>query len=105
MQILKISCNDYPLAMYLNVIQKILNLVHLIVPIILIVMVTIQLIKLVISPGDSGEKVLKGIMYQFIAAVVVFFLPFIVNMVIGLVPDSFSLSACWEQAEQIAAHK
>ena len=93
-------CSDYALVIYLNVIQKILRMVHIVVPIILIVMLVIQLIKLVISPGDSGGKLLKGILYEVLGAVVVFFLPMIISIFMHTF-SNFEFSKCWTSADEI----
>ena len=98
---LVISCKDYPLAIYLNVIQKILNLIHFVVPFILVVMLTVQIIKLVTNPNDNSNKMKKGILYEFLAALLIFLLPWIVGIVINLIPDSFDLPTCWNEAQAI----
>ena len=51
-------CSDYALASTLSIIYNIINLIHIIVPIILLVMVTINLTQLVANPEE--KKLLKN---------------------------------------------
>lgn len=94
-------CSDYGIATYLNIIQNALKIVQVVVPIILIIMGTIQLIKLMTDPEDKGGKGKKAFINKFVAAVLVFTLPFIVNLILGLLPETFELSGCWESAKGI----
>lgn len=94
-------CSDYGMAVYLNIIQNALKIIQVIVPIILIVMGTVQLIKLMTSPEDKGGKGKKSFLNKFVAATLVFLLPFIVNLIIGLMSDSFEIASCWENAKTI----
>ena len=93
-------CSDYGIAMYLYIMKKALLVIQFAVPIILLVMATIQLIKMLTSPDD--KKAPKSLLNKFIAALIVFFVPLIVNVVLSIIPDSFELAACWESAEGIA---
>ena len=93
-------CSDYGIAMYLYIMKKALLVIQFAVPIILLVMATIQMIKMMVSPDD--KKAPKSLLNKFIAALIVFFVPLIVNVVLSIIPDSFELAACWESAEGIA---
>lgn len=90
-------CNDYGLVMTLDAFRKALNLIQIIVPIILIVLSCIELIALIGNPEE--KKGLKKLINKYIAAVVVFAVPILVNVVLGIMPETFSVSACWEQAK------
>lgn len=93
-------CSDYGIAMYLYIMKNALTIIQIVIPILLLVMATIQMIKMMASPDDKKSP--KALLNKFIAALVVFFIPFIVNVVLSIIPDSFELSACWESAEGIA---
>ena len=93
-------CSDYGIAMYLYIMKNALTIIQLVIPIILLVMATIQLIKMMVSPND--KKLPKSLLNKFLAALIVFFIPLILNLVLSILPDSFELSACWESAEGIA---
>lgn len=90
-------CNDIGLVSILDITRKILDFIQIIVPIILIVMITHQLIRLMSNPElKNGMKELTN---KFLAAIICFFIPLIVNVVIGIMPDTYSLPACWNQAQ------
>ena len=57
-------CSDYGIATYLNIIQNALKIVQVVVPIILIIMGTIQLIKLMTDPEDKGGKGKKAFIFH-----------------------------------------
>ena len=89
-------CSDYKLANVLDILNKTLKLFQLAIPIILMVFVVIQLVKLVANPDDEDAK--KGIFNKIMGMVIFFILPMIVNVLFGLVPSKMELSACWKQA-------
>lgn len=93
-------CADFGLANILGAIQRILNIIHIIVPIILIVGLIIQFTQMVINPDDDrNNKKSKSLIHRVMATVVVFLLPTIVNVVVNLVFSEFSFASCWHSAE------
>lgn len=94
-------CSDYGIANYIYAIKQALNIIHFVVPIILIVMAAIQLFKMVTSPDDPQGKKKKSLLNKFIAAVLVFFIPFIADLAVSIMPDSFSVSSCWDSAKDV----
>lgn len=94
-------CTDYALAGYLDIIKQVINIVHIVVPIILIIMGIIKFSKMVVNPDDKKEY--KQILNMAISAVLVFFIPYIMNLVISLLPDNkFDIAKCWEQSSEVA---
>ena len=93
-------CGDYGMAMTLNAIRKIVNLIQIIAPIILIVMGVVGLTQLVMNPEKKDG--LKTIVNKIVAAVIIFFLPIIVDIVLGVMPESFQVSACWKEAKRVS---
>lgn len=97
-------CSDYGLANILDTLRKILELLQIIVPILLIVMATVQFTKLVASP-DAKDGV-KSLINKFMAAGICFFIPTFVNIVLTVIPSSgvvsktFQVSACWQKAKK-----
>lgn len=92
-------CTDYGLLNILDVLRKVLDLIQLVVPIILMTALAIQFTQLLVNPDD--KKKTKSLLNKFTAAVLCFFVPFLVNLAIGLVPEeigSFQLGACWDTA-------
>ena len=90
-------CNDYGLVVILNIVHNFLNIFQILIPVILIFASTIQFTKMVINPDEKGA--MKKVYNMFLAAVICFFIPIIVDAVLGLVPNSFSISSCWEDAK------
>lgn len=92
-------CTDYGLLTILDILRQILDLIQLVVPIILMVGLAIQFTQLLINPDDNKKK--KSLLNKFFAALLCFFVPFLVNLAISLVPSdigSFQLGACWDTA-------
>lgn len=92
-------CTDYGLLTILDILRQILDLIQLVVPIILMVGLAVQFTQLLINPDDNKKK--KSLLNKFFAAILCFFVPFLVNLAIGLVPEdigSFQLGACWDTA-------
>lgn len=95
-------CSDYGIAYYLFIVKKALELIHIVVPIILILMATIDIAKMVINPDDPQKKKFKSLYNKFSAATFIFSIPFIVNLLFNLI-DGFNveISGCWNAAEEI----
>ena len=93
-------CGNPGIAVLLDISRKILDFIQLIVPILLIIMATIKFIQLVSNPELKGG--LSHVKNMFMAAAIVFFIPVIVNATLSILPESFSISACWQQAKVFA---
>ena len=95
-------CSDYGLATYLHIVKEALNIIHLVVPIILIIMLGVDFAKMVINPDDPQKKKSTSIKNKFIAAVFIFFIPYIVGLLLSLISGSMSdISGCWNAADEI----
>ena len=90
-------CNDYSVIGILAVTKRIFGLVQFLVPFILIIAGTIQFVQLSINPElkDGFRRVLN----KFIAAVIIFMLPVLIDAVLTAAPETFSVSACWKQVD------
>lgn len=101
-EILSISgnCSSPALGAFLIIVKRIMGFVRIIVPILLIISTTIKLINLIQNPDD--KKGLKPIFNSFLAAVIVFFIPTLVNAVMNLLDESFNVAACWNSASEIS---
>ena len=98
-------CSDPILARTLDVVKTVLNIICIIAPIVLIVMVIVALVKLVFNPDE--KKGLVKIFQKFIAALLIFFLPNFINLLVGFVQvglneDSslFDFAVCWTNVEE-----
>lgn len=87
------QCGDPGLAHILGIIKSVLGLIQMIGPIVAIVSIIINLIKLMSSPEEKKYKNL--IKNWLIALFMLFILPVIVNVVMSLFDDSFKISSCW----------
>ena len=90
------SCNNSILFTFLAIVKTLLNILHIIVPLLLILSLTISLTKLVQDPDE--KKTPKNILNSVLSAVIIFFLPTMINVVINLVADDSNFSNCWENA-------
>ena len=97
--VLSNCCNDGSLLRILNISRNIVELLQTFVPIILILMLVVHFFQLTINPEMKNGK--KKITNKIIAAIVVFFVPSLVEALLGLIPNSFELSACWKSAKLI----
>lgn len=84
-------------------IKNVLNIICILIPIALILMGSIDLGKAVLASDDKEIKAATGkLIKRSIAAVVIFLLPFLVNVIMGLVADvstdsdSSSWYQCWQ---------
>ncbi len=90
------TCNNSMLFTFLAIVKTALNILHIIVPLLLILSLTITLTKLAQDPDE--KKAPKKILNSVLAAVIVFFLPTMINIVINLVAGESDFSSCWENA-------
>lgn len=90
-------CRDHSLVAILNIFRRILDVIQLAVPIMLIIWAVFEMIKMMQNPDN--EKGLKKLINKFLAAAIVFFIPVVVNVILGIMPSTFSVSACWSQAK------
>ena len=89
------ECSSPVLGTLLSAFKKIMTLIQIIVPILLIIGSMINVTKLIHDPEDKKRK--KRILNSLIAAILVFFIPMLVNAVMGMVDNSYDISACWNE--------
>jgi len=80
-------CNDYALANILSIIQKVMTIMQIIVPIIAIIALVKLLTKLLVDP--ENKKLKTGFKNC---------LPFIINAVMGMLDQNYSIASCWNYA-------
>ena len=90
-------CSNSGIVLFLDAMRKIMNLIQIIVPILLMIMATISFTKMVMNPERKNG--LKNIQNMFLAAAIVFFIPVLVTAVLNMMPESFDISSCWQQAK------
>ncbi|MBR6950029.1 MAG: hypothetical protein IKH54_07590 [Bacilli bacterium] len=91
------GCNDVALANILSIVQKIMLLFQIVVPIIAIIGLVKTLIKLTVDPENKKAK--SWIKNWFLALLIFFMLPFIINVVMGWLDGNFSFANCWNYAK------
>lgn len=95
-------CTDYSLVQAFSVIQKAFDIICIFVPIILIVMASLSVVSLMTNPDKKNGY--KNVFTKFGAAVIIFFLPYLVNVVMGFIPEeNVEFSACWAMARDTAS--
>ena len=95
------ECSSKDLEVFFGIVKNILNLIHIIGPILLIVALIMHFIKLMSNPDD--KKLLPKIRNSIIATILLFFIPTIVNVVMGTIDNSYDISACWNSVESTSS--
>ncbi len=90
------ACSSPALAAFLSIAKRIILLIQIIVPILLLIWGSLGFISMMNNPDQKNG--LKNILNKFLAAAIVFFIPVLVNAVMGLVGESTDFSSCWNSA-------
>ncbi len=101
MEITTEACKDPVLAKSLSLIHTVFSIMCILTPIILIVLASIQTASMMMNPDQKNgiQKIVK----KFVAAVVVFFVPMLTDIIVNMVPgNEFSISACWDAADEVS---
>ena len=93
-------CTDGGLVVLIDMTRSVLNIIQIVVPILLTVWAAWGFLQMTINPDTKNG--LKKIFNKFVAAIIVFLIPAFVNFTLGLMPETFSLNACWKQAKNKA---
>lgn len=86
-------CNNSTLSGFLSIVKKTVLMIQIIIPIILIVFAIFSFIKILHNPEEKNG--INKIMNQFLAAIIIFLIPLLVDLVMNLVGEKTSLSSCW----------
>lgn len=90
-------CTDYALAGALSIIYQVLKVICLIVPILLIISLALSLVSMMTNPDQKNG--LKKMLLKVAAAVVIFFLPRLITVVINWLPDDqLDVIVCLQEA-------
>ena len=100
------NCSDYALANLLNTVHKIINMIAVIVPILLILSIIFSLLSFIINVDQKNKG--KKIIQKVAAAIIVFFIPTIVDTTMSLLDyaggniksDNFQVASCWTIASK-----
>lgn len=94
------------LVQILGIVKKALTIIQIAIPILLIIMGSLDLMKAVMAGKEDEIKKAQGtFVKRAIAAVIAFFIPLIVSIVMGLIVvgetdtgESVNYKTCWERA-------
>lgn len=89
------QCNDPVMIHILGLCKRVLSVIQLVGPIIAMVALILNLIKLVTNPEE--KKYNKALVNWGIAFVMFFLIPVFINVVMGLF-SSFKIGNCWANA-------
>lgn len=87
------GCSSAGLSALLSALKNMLNVIHILVPIILMNGLTMHLVNLMRNPEE--KKLLKRVKNSATAAAIIFFIPAILNALMSILGESMSFSACW----------
>ena len=91
------DCNG--LEAVVSVVKFILKIIQWVVPIILIVLGTIDLVKAVVAGKDDDiKKHQQTLIKRIIAAVIVFLIPMLVSILMGWIGND-DWKTCWKSAD------
>lgn len=92
-------CSNPALTSFLYVAKRIIDIIQIVLPMVLLIAGTIQFVQLTINPEMKNG--FRKLLNKLMAAFFVFFIPILVDAVLGVVPNSVNLSSCWQQAKSI----
>lgn len=87
------ECSSPVLSLFLRSMKNILTLIQIIVPILLMMSLVMNLINLMQNPDD--KKLKSKINNSAISAIIIFFIPVLINVLMNLLGEQFSVSLCW----------
>ena len=92
------TCSDPGLEVILYVIRRFMTLVQIVGPILCIISLAYTFVMLVTNPDD--KKLIGRLKNSAIALVVLFLLPFVVDLAIQVIGEGSEFNACWTEAKK-----
>lgn len=94
------ACQDFSFLSVVLLVKRLLEIICLAVPIVLILMSSIEVSKIVLNPDAKVTKgVISRVIHKTICAVAVFFLPILINTLLGMLGQTnMTATACWTNA-------
>lgn len=94
-------CKDVQLLNILTIFKSLIKFCTIIVPVILVIFVIIDIIKTISSNDVDTKKLFKSISKRLIAAIFIFLIPFIIDLIIGIIPTGkFYYRDCYDKASK-----
>lgn len=91
--LLKITCKSTSLKLTLKALKTIFTSIEVLAPIVLIVSLTMNLTTLMANPEE--KKTPKKLVNSILATVIIFFIPFLINFILKLLGEEYTISSCW----------
>lgn len=92
------DCANPALGTFLLIAKRILQIIQIVGPIVLIVSLVINFTKGTVNPED--KKINKKVINSVIAIFVLFFIPILINMLMGALGENFTVSECWNNIDK-----
>lgn len=90
------TCNNPALSSTLASVKNMMLLIQIIVPCVLLIAATVEFFRLSINPED--KKGFRNILNKVMAAIIVFLIPVLINLVMGVVGENTEFTNCWNNA-------
>lgn len=87
------DCSSPALAVVLRAAKSLLDLIQIIAPILLLCGMTYHLIKMMQNPEE--KKNFSKVKNSALAAVIIFFIPVLINVLMSMLGENFTVSTCW----------
>ena len=100
-----LQCNDPTLLPIIRVIKNVFLIIEILAPILAIVALMILMFRLMVTPQDPDDprkdnwRLKHRVKNTVIALVIIFLVPVFVNVVMAILGEKFTVSACWKNAE------
>ncbi len=95
------ACGNIGIANILSITKTILNIIQIVGPILSIIALAVCFTRLTVNPDEKKYK--AGLKNSLIALVLLFMIPFLINLTMSLADESFDLAKCWNNAEAVAS--
>ena len=93
------TCDDSGTVETILIIKNVLTLIKYVVPIILVIMCSIEILKTVASDKVDNKKMSSSLIKKLVAAAIIFFIPSIVNFIMGIAEGiELTNNDCWSRA-------
>ena len=103
------SCTDPAVALMAKIMHTIFTMVQIIGPIVCIVVLTLDILKIVTASDEKDvSKIKKNIHNSIIAMMLLFLVPTFVNLLFGVLSETntvsknFSIISCWNDANKVS---
>ena len=95
-----LTTNDLPILRIVYIAKTFLSILSIAVPIILIIIASIELFKVIANPNEAKKTVSK-ILNKFIYAIIIFFIPILVNFTMNMISqNSLDKIEYWNSADK-----